>query len=454
MNHKFESLVTGRILVDDNHLIEEGYLAIDNGKVAAVGSLVNPPAAVNHLDARGKLVMPGVVDIHVHCYDDLSEGYYHASRAAAAGGTTTIVDHPIDVGGAPVTAEAIEHKKHLVKTESLIDVALLAGVVPASIEKIEDPVRAGIVGYKALMHRTAPEKMRELDDGELLETFRRIAPMDLFVGVHAENDTIIARRIQQLRSQGRIDLAAHNESRPPVSELEAIQRALTLARDAGVRLHIFHVSQPEGIDLVARARNEGVRVTCETCPHYLILSEQDFLRIGPRAKINPPLRPDSREGLWRRLRDGLIDIVASDHAPQDSSRKNKPDIFENSSGTPGVETMLTLLFSEGVVKKRISLARLVQLLCVNPAKLCNLYPRKGCLQVGSDADLVVVDPYQNWMLSGSSLHYAVGWTAFEGMGVTGKPILTMSRGRVVYRDGELVGEKGLAEPVGPSFRVL
>jgi allantoinase len=224
-----------------------------------------------------------------------------------------------------------------------------------------------------------------------------------------------------------------------VSETEATLRALELAHWTGVRLHIYHVSLPRCIELAAWFRNQGLNVTTETCPHYLLLNEKDMERLGAKVKINPPLRrKEDSEGLWKLLKEGAIDFVTSDHAPWQLERKNRPDIFDNASGTPGVQTLLPILFSEGVAKKRLSSQQLVRLLCEAPADRFGLSPRKGRLADGADADIVVLDPSGRGTVDVNKLLSSAGWSPYHGMVLQGQITHVFLRGRLIVDNGILV----------------
>jgi allantoinase len=285
----------------------------------------------------------------------------------------------------------------------------------------------------------------------MLAAFRRIAATGLPVAVHCENQDIADRGIAEARAAGRIGPLAHAWSRPPVSETEAVGRVLELAYGTDVHLHIVHASVPRSFDLVQRYREEGVRVTAETCIQYLVLDETAMERLGALAKINPPLRRrDHVEALWRYLGAGRIDQVTSDHAPWARSRKAEPDIFRNASGAPGVETLLPLLYHAGVASGRISILALARLLAEQPARTFGLFPRKGTLAPGADADITILDPDAVWTIRGEDLHSAAGWTPYEDMEVRGRVVQTFVRGRPAYEDGVVVAHPGDGEFVRPA----
>jgi len=448
---KYDTVVLGQVVRPEG-VISEGAVAIKNGRIVAIGTGREAFDADEVIDCGSSFVLPGGIDAHVHSLGEETEGYANSTMAAAAGGITTIVDHPLDLGGAPIGAQGLLAKKKRAEKEAYIDFGLLAGVTPALIEKIEDCARVEVAGYKMLMHDTAPETMPMLNDGELLEAFTRISKIGLFAGVHSENEGIVKYRIEQLRKAGKTHAKAHSQSRPEVSETEAVARACELARAANCRLHIFHVSVPRSFDIIDQARREFPGITAETAPHYLVLNEDELDRRGAYAKINPPLRSEEcRLGLWERIRRGSVTFIASDHAPHGHAGKASPDIFENQSGGPGVETMMNVVFNEGVARGRISIEHFSMLMATNPAKVMGLYPKKGIIAPGSDADLTIIDPCAKWTIHGEDLHYPARWTPYEGLSVTGRVTMTMVRGKTVYRDGEILGTPGYGRFV-PSAR--
>jgi allantoinase len=236
-----------------------------------------------------------------------------------------------------------------------------------------------------------------------------------------------------------------------VSEAAAVAKALESAFHVGVRLHIYHASLPRTFALVQRYRHDGLRATAETCPHYLLLDERDMDTLGPLGKINPPLRsPDAVAGLWDALARDEIDLLASDHAPWPAERKaNRDDIFANASGTPGVETLLPLAFSEAVATGRIGVEHLARLLAERPARTFNLFPRKGHIASGADADLVVLDPQARWTLRAADLHSSAGWTPYEGRAMRGQVRTTFVRGQVVYDGGHITAQPGFGQFIRP-----
>ena len=447
--HCHDLAISGNLLLG-NHVIENGTVLVDGEQISCVSRRTDGFQSKNHIHALGKWVLPGVIDSHVHSLSHPGEGFLNATRSACAGGVTTIVDMPVDRPKGIGTPEALKKKIGMVEAESFVDVALLGLVKNETLDNIARLKAEGVCGFKLALFETDPDRFPRVHDGHLLEAFSIIKETGLTAGVHAENDEIIQRLIDRYIKEGKTFPRAHCETRPEVSETESVLKGLEIARAAGVRFHLYHISCSRSIDLARAYREEGCPVTAETCPHYLIFSEEDMDRLGSRLRINPPLRAKAElERLWRQIQEGRIDCISSDHAPWPVEQKDRPSIFENSSGAPGVETLLPILFSEGVAKERISIFTLSRVLMENPARIFGLYPRKGSLAPNSDADIVILDPQKEWTVSAQNLHSNAGWTPYEGMEITGKVETTIVRGKVVFHEGEITGEKGYGVFVRP-----
>jgi allantoinase len=425
-----------------------GSIAVRGGKVAAL--VAGPPdaPALATVDAGGRPVLPGLVDPHVHFNEPGRaewEGFEHGSRGAAAGGITTVIDMPLNSSPAAVDGPTLRAKRVALEGRSLVDYALWGGLVDDNTAHLAEQDAEGAVAYKAFMSSSGIDDFASVSDGVLLEGLRHAARAGKLVAVHAENDAITARLAAQLRAEGRADRRAWLEARPPVAELEAIGRAVMLAEAAGARLHIVHVSTPEGVDLVQAARQRGLPVSCETCPHYLTLDEDDFEAIGPAAKCAPPLRPRAAvEGLWRRVLAGQVDLIASDHSPCPTAdkRRGDQDIWAAWGGISGVQVLLPLLLEEGVRRRGLALSDLARLTSAAPARLFGLYPAKGALQPGSDADCVILDPDEEWTIRADDLHARHRHSPFDGRRVRGRVRTTILRGQVIYDQGAVTGAPG------------
>jgi allantoinase len=353
---------------------------------------------------------------------------------------TTIVEMPFDLGGPVWTPDRLARKRELAAGEAHVDVALLASLRPGGGWRLADSiVGGGAVGFKVSLFDTDPNRFPRTDDAELVEVLTAAAATGVPVCVHAENDEIVRSLLERLRPEG-ADPQAHARSRPPISETLGVLTAVETAASTGAAVHICHASLPRSVDLVRRWAGDGADVTVETCPHYLLLDSADM--VDGRLKINPPLRdPAAREGLWRRLVDGRVDVVSSDHAPWPLAYKTHGNVFDNHSGAPGVETIYPLVLAEAFRRGPAAFAAAVRAMTAGPARRFGLGHRKGMLAVGYDADLVAFDPTAPWQVDEAALHSNAGWSPYHGRLATGRLTLAMSRGRVVW-DGELRARRG------------
>ena len=438
----FDLVVAGRLALP-NAAPAPGELGIRDGRIAAIGA---PGSLAGHLrlDAGAGLVLPGVVDAHVHTRSEPGEGVARATTAAAAGGVTTVVDMPYDDPTPVTTAAAFSRKVADVEREAVTDVALWATIARSGgLDAVEPLVAAGACGFKVSTFETDPIRFPRIPDGEIYLAMHRVRDAGSLIAFHAENDEVVRRLTLDLEAQGRSDPAAHADSRPPVSETEAIGRALEFALATGARVHIVHATTGRSFTLVERARGDGVDASAETCLHYLLLDEAELRHQGARAKINPPLRSAQEvEQLWDLLRMGRIDFITTDHVGWSRDRKAAGSIFDARSGVPGLELFLPLLFDEAVRRRRLPTSLLVRMLCENPARRLGLWPRKGGLCIGADADLVVFDAERPWRVDEARLVTPCGWSPYHGRQVVGAVETVLVRGREVFARGEVVGRPG------------
>jgi len=409
-------------------------LTIADGRVESV---VEP--GHGGLDFGDALLLPGAVDVHVHTGSYEHEGIERCTAAAAAGGVTTIVDMPYDATGPVDSLEAFEAKTSRVRDEAHVDVALWATVPPRGpIDDVSALVDAGAAAFKLSTFETHPQRFPRIPDDQMVAAFALIAASGGLAGVHAENDEIVRAGIAAQRAAtGGADPLAHARSRPEVAEHEAIARVLEFARVTGVRLHICHVSTPRGVELVAAARRDGLDVSAETCPHYLLLDDGELARRGGEAKINPPLRsvPLAPDGL---------DLIASDHVGWPVERKRGPDIFALASGAPGVELIVPL------VHDALGPAELARLVSEAPARRFGLWPRKGNLLPGADADVLVLDPQLEWEVDPTRLVTAAGWSPYSGRRLRGRVIAVFSRGVQIWDGRHVLSPPGHGRFVAAS----
>lgn len=435
-------LVRGGRLVTPRGTMEAS-LAVADGVIVAVGDRGALPPAAEVIDARGRYVLPGVIDSHVHFRepgDEHKEDWDSGTAAAACGGVTTVLDMP---NSRPPTATvpALRLKQERAAAKARVDYGIFGLIARDNLAELPALAAAGVVGFKCYMGETVG-KIPAPDDGVMLEAFETARALGLRVAVHAENDGIMQRHIARLKAGGRTDALAHVESRPEICAIEAVGRALVFAAWTGARLHVCHESCADVLPQIRDAKARGVDVTVETCPHYLLLAAEDMTRLGSVLRMNPPVRARRhQEGLWRGLQDGTIDMLATDHSPHTVEEKTRADIWEAISGFPGVETAVPLMLTE-VNRGRMTLERYVEWSSAAPARAWGLYPKKGALEVGSDADIVIVDMEREWTIRAAELHSKSRITPFEGMRTRGRPVQTLVRGRTVMREGEPVGAPG------------
>lgn len=442
-DNKLDLLIKGDLVLADR-TARNARVGVKGGIITAIYTDGDPPPADRTIDAAGCLVFPGLVDAHVHSYSNLHEQFENSTAAAAAGGVTTIIEMPYDQGAPVVTPDVFQAKIERVRQEAKVDVALLATLKKqGNPEDIEPMAALGACGFKLSVFETDPQRFPRIDDDVLFDILPRIAAVGLPVGFHAENDVIIEALIARYKAAGKTYPKAHCETRPVISETLAVLKLLEFAFWTGVQLHIYHASHPRCVELVEWYRGQGVDVTVETCPHYLILNEGDMDQKKAFSKINPPIRTQADvAGMWTALQRGAIDWVASDHAPWPLEKKQNPNIFDNGSGAPGLETMLPLLFSEGAVKRGFAPVVLADLLARRPAERFKLAPRKGRIAPGADADFAVLDPAAKWTFRAERSRCSAKWSPYDGMQIQGRVVQTILRGRVIYEADAVLAAGG------------
>lgn len=445
-------IINAKIYTRDGFV--EGFLGVKEYKIACIGN-GEPPKANEVIDAGNQTIIPGGIEAHMHIrYPSHPErgDFYTETCAAASGGVTTIIEHPISMPP-QYSKEILDKRIEAADRDSVVDFAFYGAAGGEKYEYITDVAKGGIVGYKTFLH-AAPEGrddefvgLTSKDNYELMKVFEEVKKTGLPMSAHAEDNDIISGMIKECRDKGMTSGLDHAKSRPPVSETLAVERLIRFGKETGVPLYLVHISVPEAVMIAKEARDKGQDIYIETCPHYLFLTEKRLEEIGAYAKCNPPLRTQAEvDGLWKLIQDGTIDTVSSDHGPFTVEEKEKggDDIFVAPAGFIGVESRLPLM-NKARKDGKISLERMVDLISTNPAKIFGLYPEKGILQVGSDADFVIIDLDQEFVwnhdmsLSGSK---DIG-TAFDGFTMAGKVLKTFVRGNLVFDNGNIVADKGL-----------
>ena len=451
---KYDLVIKSEKVFTDGRLLNCN-IGIKNGIIATISNEELNGKEV--IDAEGKMVLPGTVDPHVHIRapgHDERETFESGTKDAALGGVTTVIEMPF-ASPPPHSPEIVKNRMNVADKEVVVDIAFYGAAGTDYLDDVIPCSKSGIVAFKTFLHEALPGRAKEFigltapNTGDQYELMEKVAQTGVMIGFHAENNDMINKNIARLRSEGKISPIYHGRSRPPVVEIETAAKILLFAEKIGTKVEICHISTPEVVELVNRAKSKGVYAIAETCPHYLFLNEDALNKVGVFAKCNPPLRSEEeRLKMWEFVRDGSIDIIGSDHAPYTKEEKEKgsEDIFTPPAGFPGLSTRLPLLFT-AVKEGKIKLDKMVELICENPARIFGLYPKKGTIAVGSDADFVIFDPNKNGIISKDKMFTKCRDSAlvYDGWKVYGKPEMTIVRGKVVFSDGEINVSPGYGE---------
>ncbi len=449
MQQTVDLVIHGGKVVSDQAVIEAS-IAIRGQTIVAIGSDDAMPPATERFDATGLHILPGAIDSHVHFRDP---GYAHkedwgtGSAAAACGGVTTVFDMPnTNPPTGTLDALALKLKNAAI---SHVDYGIHALLDEDNIDQLEALIDAGATSFKCFMGNTFGN-LPAPSDGAILEGFEILARRGIRCTVHAENPSIMARRQARMETAGRADRHAHLAARPEVCEIEAIGRAIAFAEWTGARLHIAHHSAADSLYLLRDAKRRGVDVTAETCPQYLLLNTHDMTRLGSVLRVNPPIRDERHNApLWDALVEGVLDMIATDHAPHAPDEKTRERIWNCDCGFPGVETQMPLMLTE-ISKGRATIMDYVRWSAVNPAKAWGLYGTKGVIAPGAHADFAMVDLAREAVIANEKLHSRSKLTPWNARPVKGVPIHTMVRGRFVMRDRELIATtRGWGQSVKP-----
>jgi len=407
---------------------KEVCLGIEDGKIVSIKKL--PSNASSIIDVKGKLVLPGLIDAHVHFRDPgltIKEDFSTGSAAAAAGGFTTIMDMPNTIPPTN-TPQAFQEKMEIGRRKSLVDFGLHVGV--GDLSYIQDLAELRPVSFKIFMDL--------VDSDFLMEAFRKINGVsgDHLISIHAEDPSMVKQCTSKMKNKGSSP-ELYALARPPQAEIEAIKSAISLANEFKVKLHFCHVSTRKSLKTIIESKNAGLNISSEITPHHLFLDSGYLKTFGNLAKTNPPLRDSKNRLLVKDL--SHIDIIGTDHAPHTIKEKNK-DVWNAPPGIPGLETILPLMLTQ-LNQQRISLGDIKRLLCENPAKIFNI-PHKGFIIEGMDADLVVVDLKKESVIDPNNFHSKAKYSPFEGFHVQGMPIMTLVRGKIVMENGEILKNQG------------
>ena len=443
----FDLLIrNGKVFMDG--CFAQANIGVRDGKIVAIAEPGESFEAKEVLDLQGQYLIPGAIDTHMHVRDPghVERGnFYTETLAAAAGGVTTIMEHPISVPP-QYNVEILENRIQRAKQQCVVDFCFYGaagGEFPEEITKLADDGR--IVAYKTFLHAAPNGREQEFkgltmaDDGQLIVGMRELAKTGLLCAFHAEDNDLIQYYTKKFKEEGRTSGRDHALSRPVITEVQSVERVLRFAKETGARVEIAHVSTPQAMELIKNAKQSGMDVYAETCPHYLFLNEDDLEKFGPFAKCNPPLRRQELvDKLWNYVNDGTVDYIGSDHSPflYEEKTRGLQDIFAAVSGFPGVDLRLPLMLN-AVTEGKIKLEKVIELVCVNPAKVFGIFPQKGVIRVGADADFAVfnfdhstiVDKRKNYS------HAKDIAIPYDGKKLNCQISYTILRGRILMKNG-------------------
>jgi len=464
---KWDHVIRNGLVVDSRETYKAN-IYIKDEKIFAVTKDELEGEAAEITDAAGKYVLPGLIDVHVHSRDGekgatYKEDFYHSSMAAAAGGLTTIFEMP-NSNPAIYNVEMLNKQIKNLTPKAHVDFAIWGLCLGnLNIKELKPLSEAGVIAFKffwgyaidsktyQLIYNYDP-KMKNaippLGDGEIYQMFQKIAQTGKIIAIHAENFDLIQTFTREVERSGDKSYQAFLTGRPNVAEETIIQTAISFSKHTGARLHILHLAAKEGVELIKQAQEKGYSVTGETCSHYLALCDEDFPRVGPVMKVYPPVRHrEDQEELWKGIKNGTLSLVSSDHAPHTEEEK-RGDLWTSPAGMASIETLAPLMINE-VSTGKITINQLAAVLSENPAKLFGIYPEKGSLKVGTDADITIIDLDKEYTVKKENLHSKSKVTPFDGFQLVGAPVATIVRGKTVMKDGDIV-----SQPMGKFIKPL
>ncbi len=435
-------LIKNGLLVTPKYSFSAG-VAVDKGKIIAIGSENEMPQARRILDVEGNYIIPGAIDCHVHFRDPgqtEKEDFKSGSSSAAIGGITTVLDMP-NTGSLARRAVDINEKRQIAEKKSYVDFGFL-GAITDDISEIKKMAKAGVIGYKVYLgyKEWKGTPMAPTDDGYLYRTMKEAAETKLRVSFHAENIAIIEKLIEEMKSKGRNNLQAFLEARPPMVETEAVFKLCILAKETKCKINICHISSGDTIEILQQF---GTYIDCtgETGPHYLFFTSDDYNKIGNIMKVTPPIRTkNDQEKLWQGIQRGIIKLIATDHAPHRKEEKEIVNIWDCASGFAGVETMIPVMLTL-VNSKKITINKLVELVSINPAIAWGIYPKKGSFLPGTDADFTIVDLDREWIFKANQSKSKSKVSPYDGIKMKGKVLHTIIRGNIIVENGNLIDKQ-------------
>lgn len=435
----------------------EANIYIKDEKIKAISQEKLEGKAKEVTDAKGKYILPGLIDIHVHSRDPgatYKEDFFHSTMAAAAGGITTLFEMP-NTTPPTNTVENFNKQVQNLVPKAHVDFGLWGlSLGDINLHEIQGISEAGAIGFKFFWGYAIDRNTFQLiynyssdmkdvisppDEGEIFYIFDEVAKTGKTLAIHAENHELIHGLTSRMKKNG--SYSDFLKTRPQLAEETTVQTAISFAKELGTKLHVLHLTSEAGLEIIKAAQQKGYPVSAETCPHYLFLSDEDYDQIGPKMKIYPLIKTQKdKEALWKGIEDKVISIISSDHAPHTPEEKNG-DLWSIPAGVCGVETTASLML-DAVNSRKLTMNEFVSVLSENPAKQFGLYPEKGSLQVGTDADITIVDINKVHTLSEEKLHSKSKVMPYDGFEVKGAPVQTILRGKTIMKNGDIKGEPG------------
>lgn len=450
----FDLIIKNTSIVTHENIFK-GSVAVKGEKIVEILAANTDKEAKIIVDGTGNYLFPGVIDAHVHLNDPgytWREDFYHGTEAAAVGGVTTIVDMPLQNSPALTNSKIFEDKYDIVKPKALVDYAFWGGLVDYNLSNIDELNNSGVMAFKSFLSPVGKD-YTSLDLGRVRKALDIIKKFDGIAGFHCEDYSIIAYEEAQAIKNGKVSRHDYLNTRPLVAELIAVKNIIELSKESGSRVHICHVSSAYVAEEIKQAKAQGVRITAETCPHYLNFNEEDLIEKGMLFKCAPPLRTkEDSENLWKYVCDGTIDIVSSDHSPSAEYEKCEDEgAFKPWGGISGLQSGLQIMFNEAIVKKGLSCSLIASTMAKKPAEVFGMLGKKGVIEPGYDADMVLLNPKEEWKITADSLKYLNKISAFVGTKGKGLPIYTFLRGQIVADKGCITGKHGFGKLIRKSI---
>ncbi|CAH1691789.1 Allantoinase [Hyphomicrobiales bacterium] len=437
-----ELVIRGTIVAPDGP-IERGWVAVKDGRISSIGTGEAPDAAES-FDSGDSLVIPGVVDGQTHAasYGGLP-GIRSTTASAVAGGVTTIVDMPYDNPAPLNTVERLADKVAAIEEYAHADVALYGTVMPGqTMSEVEPLIDGGVVAFKISTFENSPTRFPRIASDQILAVFSALAESVIPLGVHNEDQEIVHAYIEAAKAAGKDGIEAHSESRPPSAEMAATAQFLEIGAAAGAHAHIVHLTTARGFQFVDNYRADGFRATGELCVHYLWFDpSKDGAELGAKMKVNPPIRPGQIDALWEEILAGRVAFVSSDHSSWPIDNKFTPSIFDAGAGVPGLETLLPAFYTAAEKRGMNAAAITVEQLCERPAKFFGLWPQKGAIRIGADADFVILAP-ETYAWDSSKAHDELNWSPFDGREFSIRVKRTYLAGKLAFDGKDVVNQPG------------